>query len=81
MGEQDLQHSLMVAQFLEKHYASMMGKTIDAVTYYTENGVVKYDIDDTYVPYKFDTSAFKIQNADVTSWKCKSNCANITRSV
>ena len=54
-GEQDLQHSLMVAQFSGEHYASMMGKTIDAVTYYTENGVVKYDIDDTYVPYKFDT--------------------------
>lgn len=33
-----------------EHYASMMGKTIDAVTYYTENGVVKYDIDNTYVP-------------------------------
>lgn len=42
-----------------EHYASMMGKTIDAVTYYTENGVVKYDIDDTYVPVKFDTTATK----------------------
>lgn len=50
-----------------EHYASMMGKIIDAVTYYTENGVVKYDIDDTYVPYKFDTSAFKVENSDVTS--------------
>lgn len=48
------------------HYASMMGKTIDAVTYYTENGVVKYDIDNTYVPKKFDTSDFKVENADVT---------------
>lgn len=54
-----------------EHYASMMGKTIDAVTYYTENGVVKYDIDDTYVPYKFDTSAFKVENADVTSGSVK----------
>lgn len=53
------------------HYASMMGKIIDAVTYYTENGVVKYDIDDTYVPYKFDTSAFKVENADVTSGSAK----------
>ena len=44
-----------------EHYASMMGKTIDAVTYYTENGVVKYDIDN-----KFDTSDFKVENADVT---------------
>lgn len=54
-----------------EHYASMMGKTIDAVTYYTENGVVKYDIDDTYVPYKFDTSEFKVENADVTSGSAK----------
>ena len=54
-----------------EHYASMMGKPIDAVTYYTENGVVKYDIDDTYVPYKFDTSAFKVENADVTSGSAK----------
>lgn len=54
-----------------EHYASMMGKTIDAVTYYTENGVVKYDIDNTYVPYKFDTSAFKVENADVTSGSAK----------
>lgn len=49
-----------------EHYKSMMGKTIDAVTYYTENGVVKYDIDNTYVPKKFDTSDFKVENADVT---------------
>ena len=54
-----------------EHYASMMGKTIDAVTYYTEYGVVKYDIDDTYVPYKFDTSAFKVENSDVTSGSAK----------
>ena len=54
-----------------EHYVSMMGKTIDAVTYYTENGVVKYDIDDTYVPYKFDTSAFKVENSDVTSGSAK----------
>lgn len=54
-----------------EHYKSMMGKTIDTVTYYTENGVVKYDIDDTYVPYKFDTSKFKVENADVTSGSVK----------
>ena len=54
-----------------EHYASMMGKIIDAVTYYTENGVVKYDIDNTYVPVKFDTSAFKVENADVTSGSAK----------
>ena len=50
------------------------GKNNDAVTYYTENGVVKYDIDDTYVPYKFDTSAFKVENADVTSGSAKVMC-------
>ncbi len=54
-----------------EHYKSMMGKTIDAVTYYTENGVVKYDIDNTYVPVKFDTSTFKVENADVTSGSAK----------
>lgn len=54
-----------------EHYKFMMGKTIDAVTYYTENGVVKYDIDNTYVPVKFDTSAFKVENADVTSGSAK----------
>ena len=32
---------------------------------------MKYDIDDTYVPYKFDTSAFKVENADVTSGSAK----------
>lgn len=54
-----------------EHYKSMMGKIIDAVTYYTENGVVKYDIDNTYVPVKFDTSAFKVENADVNSGSVK----------
>lgn len=52
-----------------EHYASMMGKIIDAVTYYTENGVVKYDIDDTYVPYKFDTTATKPSDATTTATK------------
>mgnify|MGYP001202453410 FL=1 len=52
-----------------EHYKSMMGKTIDAVTYYTENGVVKYDIDDTYVPYKFDTTATKPSDATTTATK------------
>lgn len=52
-----------------EHYVSMMGKTIDVVTYYTENGVVKYDIDDTYVPYKFDTTATKPSDATTTATK------------
>lgn len=36
------------------HYKSMMGKTIDYVTYYTDKGIFKFDIEDTYVPKKFD---------------------------
>ena len=32
-----------------------------AVTYYTENGVVKYDIDDTYVPsLSYFTTTFSV---------------------
>lgn len=37
-----------------EHYKSMMGKTIDYVTYYTDQGIYKFDIPDTYVPKKFD---------------------------
>lgn len=36
------------------HYKSIMGKTIDYVTYYTEKGIFKFDIEDIYVPKKFD---------------------------
>lgn len=32
------------------HYVSMMGKTISSVTYYTNKGIINFDIDDTYVP-------------------------------
>lgn len=32
------------------HYVSMMGKTISSVTYYTNKGIVNFDIEDTYVP-------------------------------
>lgn len=38
------------------HYKSMMGKTIDHVTYYTSSGVYKVDIADTYVPIKADST-------------------------
>lgn len=36
-----------------EHYKSMMGKTIDYVTYYTDMGIYKFDISNTYVPKKF----------------------------
>lgn len=32
------------------HYVSMMGKTISSVTYYTNKGIINFDIKDTYVP-------------------------------
>ncbi|MDO4174320.1 MAG: S-layer homology domain-containing protein [Eubacteriales bacterium] len=35
------------------HYASMMGKTITSVTYYTSAGVYKVNTGDVYVPVKF----------------------------
>ena len=39
------------------HYKSMMGKTIDSVTYYTSKGIYTFDIDDVKVPAKNGTSA------------------------
>ena len=56
-----------------EHYKSMMGKTINAVTYYTEDGVFEYALDNIYVPKKFDTSDFSVENADVTSGEAKIN--------
>ena len=35
-----------------EHYKSMMGKTIDSVTYYTSKGIVKFDLEDIKVPVK-----------------------------
>ena len=35
------------------HYASMMGKTIDSIEYYTTNGLYTIDVNDLYVPVKF----------------------------
>ena len=32
-----------------EHYKSMMGKTIDSVTYYTDKGIITFDIDDEKV--------------------------------
>ncbi len=38
------------------HYESMMGKTIDKLTYYTAEGIYSIDIEDVYVPKKCDAS-------------------------
>ena len=40
-----------------EHYKSMMGKTIDSVTYYTSKGIYTFDIDDVKVPAKNGTTA------------------------
>ena len=46
------------------HYESMMGKTIDSVTYYTSKGIYTFDIEDTYVPKKVSEDEAKISVAD-----------------
>ncbi len=46
------------------HYVSMMGKTIDSVTYYTSKGIYTFDIEDTYVPKKVSEDEAKISVAD-----------------
>ena len=45
------------------HYASMMGKTIDSIEYYTTNGLYTIDVNDLYVPVKFAKTedAVKVQ--------------------
>lgn len=51
------------------HYASMMGKTIDSIEYYTTDGLYTIDIDDIYVPVKFakDENAVKVADADISA--------------
>ena len=45
-----------------EHYVGLMGSTIKSVTYYTADG--EYTIDaDLYVPVKFTTDNFKVENA------------------
>ena len=53
------------------HYASMMGKTIDSIEYYTTNGLYTIDIDDLYVPVKFakDEDAVKVADSDIATGK------------
>lgn len=43
-------------QVSSAHYESMMGKTISSVTYYTNKGIINFDIEDTYVPVKTGVS-------------------------
>lgn len=50
------------------HYASMMGKTIDKVTYYTEKGIYEIDLADMYVPVKFENTV-EVENASISAGK------------
>lgn len=45
------------------HYVSMMGKTIDSITYYTTNGIYTFEIDDTYVPVKSSEASISAEDA------------------
>jgi hypothetical protein len=45
------------------HYESMMGKTIDKVTYYTDQGIFEIPISDAYVPVKFSGYTVKVEDA------------------
>ncbi|WP_432619676.1 penicillin-binding Tp47 domain A-containing protein, partial [Butyricicoccus sp.] len=45
-----------------EHYVGLMGSTIKNVTYYTADGVYTIDTDH-YVPVKFTTDNFKVENA------------------
>ena len=47
------------------HYKSMMGQTINKITYYTSKGIYEVDAD-VYVPVKF-AYEFSVENASVTS--------------
>lgn len=53
------------------HYASMMGKTIDSIEYYTTNGLYTIDVNDLYVPVKFAKTedAVKVTDADISAGK------------
>ena len=54
-----------------EHYASMMGKTIDSIEYYTTNGLYTIDVNDLYVPVKFAKTedAVKVADADISAGK------------
>ena len=48
-----------------EHYASMMGKTINGLTYYTSAGIFEIALDDIYVPEKFKAE-ITVAEADVS---------------
>ncbi|MGN0483768.1 MAG: Ig-like domain-containing protein [Lachnospiraceae bacterium] len=48
------------------HYESMMGKTIQKLTYYTSGGIYEINTGDIYVPVKFANAEFKVEDADQT---------------
>ena len=50
-----------------EHYASLMGKTIKSVTYYTEKGAYTFNIDDAYVPVKVSADKGNIATQESAS--------------
>ena len=55
------------------HYQDLQGTTIKSVTYYTNAGIftIKVGENGIYVPEKFDTKAFKVENVDAASGSAK----------
>ncbi len=53
------------------HYASMMGKTITDVVYYTNKGIYTVDINDIYVPVKTADASVSVESADIASGSAK----------
>ena len=53
------------------HYASMMGKTITDVVYYTNKGIYIVDIADIYVPVKTAEASVSVETADTASGLAK----------
>ena len=49
------------------HYASMMGKTITEVVYYTNKGIYTVDVNDIYVPVKTADTSVSVETADIAS--------------
>lgn len=56
-----------------EHYKDLQGTTIKSVTYYTNAGIftIKVGENGIYVPEKFNTSDFKVENADAASGSAK----------
>lgn len=56
-GAQVLLQVFMDALTSSEHYKSMMGKTIDSVTYYTDKGIITFDVNDEKVLTKTGVKA------------------------